>query len=49
MLALGELALNGEVRGLIEGADFGAAVFSIWLGDEPLDPKLKRALLGALP
>ncbi len=43
-----QLALNGEVRGSIEGADFASALFSIWLGDRPLDGSLKRKLLGAL-
>ena len=40
------LALNGEPKGTIEGADFAAALFSIWLGPEPIDPKFKLALLG---
>lgn len=41
-----ELALNGEALGLIEGDDFAEAVFSIWLGREPLDEGLKEDLLG---
>jgi hypothetical protein len=41
-----ELSLNGRVRGSIPGADFSAAVFSIWLGEAPLDDSLKDALLG---
>jgi len=40
-----ELALNGEARGVIEGADFSSALFSIWLGSDPLDPKLRDQLL----
>jgi hypothetical protein len=44
-----ELALNGEGRGVVEGAAFAAALFSIWLGDEPFDPSLKRQLLEDLP
>ncbi len=40
-----ELAFNGAPLGWIEGADFGAAIFSIWLGQEPLDDALKRRLL----
>jgi len=40
------LSLNGEVRGSIEGADFAAALFSIWLGDVPFDATLKTQLLG---
>jgi hypothetical protein len=30
----------------VEGVDFAAAAFSIWLGDSPLDRELKRKLLG---
>lgn len=41
-----ELALNGEPKGTIEGADFAAAVFSIWLGPEPINESFKRSILG---
>jgi len=41
-----ELALNGEPKGVIEGADFAAAVFSIWLGPEPLNKSFKKQILG---
>jgi Chalcone isomerase-like len=41
-----ELALNGVRKGVIEGADFAAAYFGIWLGDQPLDEPLKQQLLG---
>ena len=41
-----ELSLNGETLGRIEGDDFGAAVFSIWLGPRPIDRSFKAALLG---
>jgi len=40
------LALNGTPKGTIEGADFAAALFSIWLGPNPIDGKFKQALLG---
>jgi hypothetical protein len=40
-----ELSLNGEPLVTIEGADFAAAYFSIWLGHKPLDDNLKKALL----
>lgn len=40
-----ELALNGTPLIVIEGADFAAAYFGIWLGREPIDKKLKRDLL----
>lgn len=40
-----ELSHNGEPLTVIEGADFAAAYFAIWLGPEPLDAGLKRELL----
>jgi hypothetical protein len=39
------LSLNGETRATIPGADFAAAYFGIWLGDEPLDEPLRDQLL----
>ena len=41
-----ELALNGEPKGVIEGADFAAAVFSIWLGPNPINNAFKKQILG---
>ena len=41
-----ELSLNGQRLGLIAGDDFAAAVFSIWLGPQPIDRSFKKALLG---
>lgn len=41
-----ELALNGEQRGRIQGAEFASALFSIWLGERPFDESLKSQLLG---
>jgi hypothetical protein len=41
-----ELALNGDPKGVIEGADFAAAVFSIWLGPKPLNESFKKQILG---
>ena len=41
------LALNGRVRGApIEGADFYAAVLGIFIGERPIDQRLKKGLLG---
>lgn len=40
-----ELSFNGEPLVTIEGADFAAAYFSLWLGSKPLDDNLKTALL----
>ena len=39
------LSLNGETKGLVLGADFGAAYFSVWLGSRPMDASLKQQLL----
>ena len=41
-----QLALNGQPKGIIEGADFASAIFSIWLGPRPLSRSLKATLLG---
>lgn len=41
-----ELALNGSPLGVIDGADFGAAYFRIWLGDYAIDGRLRDQLLG---
>lgn len=40
-----ELALNGKPKGVIEGADFAAAYFAIWLGRRPIDESLRAQLL----
>jgi hypothetical protein len=40
-----ELALNGVPLITLEGADFASAYFGIWLGRQPIDEGLKRALL----
>lgn len=40
-----ELALNGKSKGTIEGADFAAAYFAIWLGPNPINAPLKSQLL----
>jgi len=40
-----ELSLNGQSRGVIDGTDFAAAVFGIWLGPNPIDTALKQDLL----
>ncbi len=38
--------VNGEEAGIVEGDDFGKAVFSIYLGPEPPTEDLKDGLLG---
>ena len=40
------VTLNGEVKGVIEGADFYTALLDVWLGEEPADDDLKDAMLG---
>jgi len=41
-----ELALNGETKGIIKGADFASALFSMWLGEFPMNKPFKEQLLG---
>ena len=40
------VTINGEVKGVIEGADFYSALLDVWLGEEPADDDLKDAMLG---
>ncbi|MGQ0811309.1 MAG: chalcone isomerase family protein [Nitrospiraceae bacterium] len=40
-----ELALNGHRKGVVEGADFAAAYFAIWLGPDPINDALKDGLM----
>ena len=40
-----ELALNGQRKGIVEGADFASAYFAIWLGPDPINEALKEGLL----
>lgn len=41
-----ELALNGEPKGVVEGAEFASALFSIWIGKKPIDKSFKRQIMG---
>lgn len=41
-----ELARNGRALASIPGADFAEAYFGLWLGPEPIDARLREALLG---
>ena len=41
-----KVALNGEARGVIPGAEFNRALTRIWLGDNPAGRSLKKAMLG---
>jgi hypothetical protein len=40
------VTISGEEKGVIEGADFNAALLDVWLGEEPADDDLKDAMLG---
>lgn len=37
---------NGKLLATTEGEDFKKALFGIWLGDDPIDAALKKAILG---
>lgn len=37
---------NGVSKGIIKGFDFKKALWGIWLGDDPADADLKKAMLG---
>ena len=41
------VGMNGETRGKVAGAGFARAVLKVWLGDNPADSSLKKALLGS--
>ena len=38
--------INGESKGMIPGEEFNRALLRIWLGDQPADAALKKAMLG---
>jgi hypothetical protein len=40
------VSLNGEGRGKVLSAPFGRALLKVWLGENPVDASLKKALLG---
>jgi hypothetical protein len=42
-----ELALNGNPLGVVKGADFAAALYGMWLGENPMNSSFKEQLLGA--
>jgi hypothetical protein len=43
-----QVVFNGQPRGkVLPGEDFQRVLLRIWLGDNPVDGRLKRALLGA--
>lgn len=44
-----EFALNGKTRAVIDGADFAAAYFKVWLGEHPSSDSVKEQLLQGQP
>ena len=40
------ISKNGKPLNTVEGADFKAALFGIWLGNEPAQKSLKQEMLG---
>jgi long-chain acyl-CoA synthetase len=40
------VVVNGEAKGTVAGDDFNRALLRIWLGDQPADTSLKKAMLG---
>lgn len=41
-----KVTVRGTDRGMVEGRDFADALFAVWLGPEPVQEDLKKALLG---
>lgn len=41
------VSLNGEARGKVSSAPFARTLLKVWLGDNPVDASLKKALLGS--
>lgn len=41
-----QVALNGAVQGTVPGEELYRALMRIWLGDDPVDAGMKKALLG---
>ena len=40
------VSVKGAEKGVIEGKDFADALFAVWLGANPVQEDLKKALLG---
>jgi hypothetical protein len=40
------VSVKGAEKGIIEGKDFAGALFAVWLGPNPVQEDLKKALLG---
>ena len=40
------VTVSGDDKGTIPGEEFNRALLRIWLGDQPADASLKKAMLG---
>jgi hypothetical protein len=40
------VTVRGDDKGTIAGVDFNRALLRIWLGEQPADSALKKAMLG---
>ncbi len=40
------VSIKGAEKGVVEGKDFADALFAVWLGGNPVQEDLKKALLG---
>jgi hypothetical protein len=41
-----QVSLNGKALGIVQGAAFNQALLRVWLGGNPVEASLKKALLG---
>ena len=41
-----QVNINGKSLGIVEGGAFNQALLRVWLGEEPVDAALKKAMLG---
>jgi len=41
------VSVNGQARGKVAGAGFPKALLKVWIGEQPVDASLKKALLGS--
>jgi len=41
-----QINLNGKLLGIVLGAEFNRALLKVWLGNDPVQPDLKKAMLG---
>ena len=41
-----QVNFNGKSLGTVEGAAFNQALLRVWLGSNPVDASLKKAMLG---